>query len=65
MTHTLPSLDSAPRYGDDCPVCGRAVKSVIEAPTDDDGNGAWSYNSECVQYVDGGTRFVFHQEGHE
>jgi hypothetical protein len=65
MSHTLPTLGSIPRYGDDCPVCGREVRSVIEAPTDEDGNGAHSVNSECVQYADDGSRYVFHTEGLE
>jgi len=63
VSHTLPSLGEIPRYGDDCPVCGREVQSVIDAPSDADGNGPHSINSECVQYADGGARFVFHTEG--
>lgn len=45
-------------YGDDCPVCGRPVKSVVTSYADAD--GPMVQNSECSQYDGAKARFIFH-----
>jgi hypothetical protein len=58
--------DDRLRYGDDCPVCGRPVKTIVESrPCGNCGrvDGPRVYNGECAQHgEDGVSRYIFHQE---
>jgi len=60
VTGVATTFDAVLSYGDDCPVCGRAVKSTVEG-----GNGTRAYNSECSQFDtdNARVRYIFHQEG--